>query len=94
MPRNTKPANTTKRSTRGAIDYRNPNEIRAFLADLGTIGEDLMDAMEDALLPLARRRLGRVEHRRALADGRASLASILSYAGKGLASKTAAKRRK
>ena len=66
------------------LDFTNPDAVRAWLERLETVADDGLAAGEDQLLPLGKRRLGRVLARDMVAEARASLAELLSAARRSL----------
>lgn len=79
--------NTKQKQQRrsGAFDFDDRIAVRAWIDDVSRRVEDLAAVADDAIRPLARRKLGRLEHRRLYREARRSLASLLAFAGGGVA---------
>ena len=59
-------------------------KVDRYFEDLLVPNDDALDAADDQMLPLDKRRLGRVIARESLADAREALTSQIAYARQGL----------
>ena len=66
------------------LDFTNPQAITAWLERLETVTDDGLAAGEDQLLPLDKRRLGRVVARGIVAESRAALGELIGTARRSL----------
>ncbi len=79
-------ANTKQQQRRPcALDFNDRVAVLAWINDVTSRVDDLAAVADDAIRPLARRKLGRLEHRRLYREARRSLASLLELAGRGVA---------
>lgn len=84
MPTKTNTKQKQQRRRR-ALDLDDRVAVRSWLDDVTGRVDDLAAIADDAIRPLARRKLGRLEHRRLYREARRSLASLLAVAGRGVA---------
>ena len=78
------PAKGQDPSTTLSLDFTNPTAIRAWLERLETVTDDGLAAGEDQLLPLDKRRLGRVVARSIVAEARTAIHELIGTARRSL----------